>query len=53
MQTLSIFLAFAFVLAGASTAGSAESGLPSIGTFAYSGSSTVTSAHQATGVAAR
>jgi hypothetical protein len=53
LQTLSIFLAFAFVLAGASMAGSTESGLRGVGTFAYSGSPIVTSAHQAIVVAAR
>jgi hypothetical protein len=53
MRTLSVFLAFAFVLAGASMAGFAESGLPGVGTFAYSGSSIVTSAHQTIVVAAR
>jgi hypothetical protein len=53
MPALSIFLAFAFVLAGASIAGSAERGLPGIGTFAYSGSSIVTSAQQPIVVAAR
>lgn len=44
MRTLSIILAFAFVLAGASMAGSADSGLPGVGTFAYNGSPIVTSA---------
>lgn len=53
MRSLSIFLAFAFVLAGASMAGSAESSLPGVGTFAYSGSPIVTSAQQAMVVAAR
>jgi hypothetical protein len=52
MRTLSIFLASSFVLAGASMAGSAESGLPGVGTFAYSGSPIVTSAQQAIVVAA-
>ena len=37
MRTLSFILAFAFVLAGPSMAGSADSGLPGVGTFAYSG----------------
>jgi len=53
MRTLSIILAFAFVLAGASMAGSADSGLPGVGTFAYSGSPIVASAAQAIVVAAR
>ena len=53
MRTLSIILAFAFVLAGASMAGSADRGLPGVGTFAYTGSPIVTSAPQAIVVAAR
>ena len=53
MRTLSFILAFAFVLAGPSMAGSSDSGLPGIGTFAYSGSPIVTSAPQAIVVAAR
>jgi hypothetical protein len=53
MRTLSFILAFAFVLAGPSMAGSLESGLPGIGTFAYNGSPIVTSAPQAIVVAAR
>jgi hypothetical protein len=44
MRTLSFILAFAFVLAGPSMAGSSDRGLPGIGTFAYSGSPIVTSA---------
>ena len=35
---MSIILAFAFVVAGTSMAGSAETGLPGIGTFSYNGS---------------
>ena len=35
MKTLSFVLAFAFLLLGPSMAGSADSGLPGIGTFAY------------------
>jgi hypothetical protein len=53
MRTLSFFLAFAFVLAGPSIAGSLEGGLPGIGTFAYNGSPIATSAPQAIVVAAR
>jgi len=53
MRTLSIFLAFAFVLAGPSMAGSVDNGLPGVGTFAYTGSHIVTSAPQAVVVAAR
>ena len=37
MRTLSFLLAFAFVLAVPSIAGSSDSNLPGIGTFAYSG----------------
>jgi hypothetical protein len=53
MRTLSIILAFAFVLAAASMAGSADSSLPGVGTFAYTGSPAVTSAPQAILVAVR
>ena len=53
MRTLSIILAFAFVLAGQSTAGSRDSSLPGIGTFAYTGSPIVTAAPQTIVVAAR
>jgi len=38
MRTLSFILAFAFVMAGASTAGRPDGGLPGVGTFAYNGS---------------
>ena len=38
MRTMSFILAFAFVMAGTSLAGSAETGLPGIGTFSYNGS---------------
>ncbi len=38
MRTMSIILAFAFVVAGTSMAGSVQSGLPGIGTFSYNGS---------------
>ena len=38
MRTMSLILAFAFVMAGTSLAGSAETGLPGIGTFSYNGS---------------
>jgi hypothetical protein len=44
MRTLSFILAFAFVLAGPSLAGSSDTSLPGIGTFAYTGSPIVTSA---------
>jgi hypothetical protein len=53
MKTLSFVLAFAFLLVGPSMAGSSDTGLPGIGTFAYSGSSIVTSAPEAVLVAAR
>jgi len=53
MRTLSFILAFGFVLAGPSIAGSSETGLPGIGTFAYTGSPIVASAPQALIVAAR
>jgi len=35
---MSIILACAFVLAGSSMAGTADNGLPGIGTFSYNGS---------------
>lgn len=38
MRTISFILAFAFVLAGPSMAGSSNNGLPGIGTFSYNGS---------------
>ena len=38
MRSLGFMLACAFVLAGSTMAGSAEGGLPGVGTFAYSGS---------------
>jgi hypothetical protein len=38
MRTMSFILAFAFVMAGTSLAGSVESDLPGIGTFSYNGS---------------
>jgi hypothetical protein len=53
MRALSLMLAFAFVLVGASTAGSQDSGLPGIGTFAYNGSPVAVSASQAIVVAVR
>ena len=44
MRTVSFILAFAFVIAGSSMAGSAEGGLPGVGTFAYTGSPIAASA---------
>lgn len=38
MRTISFILAFAFILAGPSIAGSSDKGLPGIGTFSYNGS---------------
>jgi hypothetical protein len=38
MRTLSLILAFGFVLAGPSMVGSSDGGMPGIGTFAYTGS---------------
>lgn len=35
MRTLSFILAFAFILAGPSMAGSSDTSMPGIGTFAY------------------
>ena len=54
MRTFSFILAFAFVLAGPSIAGSSDTmNLPGIGTFAYSGSPVVTSAPDIVLVASR
>jgi hypothetical protein len=55
MRTLSFILAFAFafVLAGPSTAGSTDSHLPGVGTFAYTGSPIATAASRGMVVAAR
>jgi hypothetical protein len=44
MRTVSFILAFAFILAGPSLAGSSDNGLPGIGTFSYYGSPVTTSA---------
>lgn len=46
MRTISFILAFAFILAGPSIAGSSDQGLPGIGTFSYSGSPVATPAAQ-------
>jgi hypothetical protein len=53
MRTISFILAFAFVLAGPSMAGSSDRGLPGVGTFAYNGAPITTSVPQAIVVAAR
>jgi hypothetical protein len=53
MRTLSVILAFAFVLVGPSMAGSSDGSLPGIGTFAYNGSPIAISAPQAVLVASR
>jgi hypothetical protein len=53
MRTLSFILAFAFVLAGPSMAGSVDSSLPGIGTFAYNGSPIASAAPHAIVVAVR
>ena len=37
MRALSFILAFGFALAGSTLAGSADSNLPGVGTFAYNG----------------
>jgi hypothetical protein len=52
MPTVSFILAFAFILAGPSMAGSSENVLPGIGTFSYSGSPVTVSAPQPMLVAA-
>jgi len=52
MRTISFILAFAFVLAGPSIAGSSDNGLPGIGAFSYNGSPVTNSAPQPFVVAA-
>ena len=41
MRTISFILAFAFILAGPSMAGSSDSSLPGAGTFSYSTAPTI------------
>jgi hypothetical protein len=53
MRTASFILAFAFVLAGPSMAGSVDKDLPGAGTFAYNGAPVAASAPHALVVAAR
>jgi hypothetical protein len=53
MRTFSFLLAFAFVLAGPSIAGSTDNSLPGVGTFAYAGSPVASSATHSIVVAAR
>jgi hypothetical protein len=53
MRAFSIILAFAFVLGGVSMAGSADSSLPGVGTFAYTGLPIVASGPQMVIVATR
>ncbi|XIA62620.1 hypothetical protein ACFIOY_24325 [Bradyrhizobium sp. TZ2] len=52
MRTISFILAFAFILAGPSMAGSSDQDLPGIGTFAYNGSPVANPAPQPMVVAA-
>ncbi|GAC1331751.1 MAG: hypothetical protein NVS2B1_02890 [Bradyrhizobium sp.] len=47
MRAFSFILALAFVVAAPSIAGSADTGLPGVGTFAYSGPSVANSASPA------
>jgi hypothetical protein len=53
MRTLSFILAFAFLLAAPSLAGSYDSGLPGIGTFAYNGGPVASAAPKTILVAVR
>lgn len=53
MQTLSFILAFAFILAGPTMAGSSDTSLPGIGTFAYNGSPIAVPAPQTIVIATR
>ena len=52
MRTISFILAFAFILAGPSMAGSSDNSLPGIGTFTYNGSPVTTQAAPSIVVAA-
>jgi hypothetical protein len=52
MRTISFILAFAFILAGPSMAGSSDHGLPGIGTFSYNGAPAANSTPQPIVVAA-
>jgi hypothetical protein len=42
MRTISFILAFAFILAGPSMAGSPDGSLPGVGTFSYNSAPAVT-----------
>jgi len=53
MRALSFILAFGFVVAGSSFAGTPDGNLPGIGTFQYSGSPITTTAPQLIVVATR
>ncbi|MGY8631524.1 hypothetical protein RAD15_03380 [Bradyrhizobium sp. 14AA] len=53
MRSLSFILAFGFVLADASFAGTPDGNLPGVGTFQYSGSPVTDTASQPIVVAAR
>ena len=53
MRTISFILAFAFIMAGTSMAGSSDNGLPGIGTFSYNGSPVVPTTAQQMLVAAK
>jgi hypothetical protein len=53
MRTLSFIMAIAFVLAGSSIAGSSDTGVPGVGTFAYNGSPIAASAAPSLVVAVR
>jgi hypothetical protein len=52
MRTISFILAFAFILAGPSMAGSSDNSLPGVGTFSYNGSPVTTQAPPSIVVAA-
>jgi hypothetical protein len=53
MRTTSFILAFAFMMAGPSMAGSSDQNLPGVGTFAYQGSPVANPASQPMVVAAK
>lgn len=53
MRTTSFILAFAFILAGPSMAGSSDQNLPGVGTFAYHGSPVAAASFQPMVLAAK
>ena len=52
MRTINFIVAFAFILAGPSMAGSSDNGPPGVGTFSYNGAPVTNSAPRSIVVAA-